>query len=503
MVKNKMNIIKIKEQFITFYQTRKKLVWIGGALILILASALILFSSRSNADLEEDVQIVQVSRGSITQSIGEVGFVEAQPSATISWVSGGIVGDYALNIGDQVKKDAVLMELDFSSWSNESLEAQSDLLDAQLAYENLAASDSDFQTALQAVANAEYKVRTTKDMRDFWNFGGSSDDRIDAVRENYLAAAWDVRVLEAQYETLRNTLEDDNPELTAAYDAYQAADLERDSYLRALNQILGHSYDQVVETDFNDYDLAKAELLQARAEYERLLDNSQELAAAKANVLAIQNTINQAKIIAPFDGTVTEIRYQPGENVEAGSMAVQLDNLDNLVVNVNVSEIEISKVNIGQSVVVTFDALPYKEYKGSVINFSNAGTDESGTVQFRVTVRIDDPDTSIKPGFTAVVSIITSQAEDVLLVPNQALLTQNGNNVVMLLGEDHLPAPVRVEVGARSDTLTEISSEAISEGDQLMVMVSSNTNGFGGGGFGMMGGMRQVTGGGQRPPNNK
>ena len=174
-MKNKMNIKKIKEKLIIFYQARKILVWIGGALIFILAAALIIFSSRSNA-VEESIQIVQVSRGSLTQSIGEVGFVEAQPSATISWVSGGIVGDYALNIGDQVKKDAVLMELDFSSWSNESLEAQSDLLDAQLAYENLAASDSDFQTALQAVANAEYKVRTTKDMRDFWNFGSCFSD---------------------------------------------------------------------------------------------------------------------------------------------------------------------------------------------------------------------------------------------------------------------------------------------------------------------------------------
>ena len=104
----------------------------------------------------------------------------------------------------------------------------------------------------------------------------------------------------------------------------------------------------------------------------------------------------------------------------------------------------------------------------------------------------------IKPGFTAVVSIITSQAEDVLLVPTQALRGKNGNNMVMVLGEDGMPSPVRVEVGASSDEFTEIISGEIAEGDRSWSPLILIRMMFGGGGFGMMGGMRRITGGGRK-----
>ena len=89
----------------------------------------------------------------------------------------------------------------------------------------------------------------------------------------------------------------------------------------------------------------------------------------------------------------------PGEMVEGGAMAVQMDDLDHLVVHVDVSEIEVAKVEVGQAVVITFDALPYKEYSGIVSSISSAGTDESGSVEFRVTVAIEDADASDKTGF--------------------------------------------------------------------------------------------------------
>lgn len=495
-----MDIKNIKEKLIKFYQAKKGLVWVGGGALLVLIAALVIFIPRRNTSAE-NVQYVHVSRGSITESIGEVGYVEAQPSAVVSWQSGGVVGEFDLQVGDQVMKDDVLIELELNSWSNESLQAKSTLLDAQIELENLISTDSEFQTALQTLSDAELTLRSKREMRDFWNFNRSSDESIDEVLGYYEAADRALWVLEAEYEALREILDEDDPALIEAYDAVQAADLELNSYYRTLNQILGHSYDLVVETDFNEYDQAKAAVEHARAAYNRLLDTSQEIAAAEANVQALQNTINTAMIIAPFDGTVTEISARPGEMAASGAQAVQLDDLDNLVVNVDVSEIDISKVEIGHPVVIMFDALPYQEYSGFVSGVSTAGTDKDGTVEFRVTVTIEDADASVKPGFTAVVSIITSQAEDTLLVPNQALRNINGNNSLVVVGEDGAPMPVRVEVGASSEAFTEIISGNIVEGDQLIVVTNSLNNGFGGG-FGMMGGMRHITGGGDgRPPD--
>ena len=490
-----MDIKNIKDKLVDFYQAKKRLVWVGGGALLILTAALVIFIPRGTTTAE-NVQYVQVSRGSITESIGEVGNVESQPSAIITWQSSGVVGEFDLQVGDQVKKDDVLIELESSSWSNESLQAQSSLLDAHITLENLIGADSDFQTALQTLSDAEWTLIDKRADRDAWNYGGSSDERIDAVRTYFDAAEHTLWVLEAEYEALRKTLNEDDPALIEVYEAVQAAELERDSYLRAMNQILGINYGHLnVETDFIEYEQAKAEVELARTAYNRLLDNTQEIAAAEASVQAFQNTVDMAKIIAPFDGTVTEISTRPGEMIQSGTKAVQLDDLDNLVVNVDVSEIDISKVEIGHSVVVTFDALPYQEYSGFVSSISSAGMDNSGTVEFRVTVTIGDADESVKPGFTAVVSIITSQAEDTLLVPNQALRNINGNNIVMVVSEEGTPLPVMVEVGASSEAFTEIISGEIAEGDQLIVVTNSLNSGFGGG-FGMMGGMHQITGGG-------
>ena len=495
-----MNVNNIKEKLIDFYKEKKRLVWIGGAVLLILAAVLVIFFTRKNPD-EEKVQYVLVSRGSIMESIGEVGYVEAQPSAVITWQAGGIVGEFDLQIGDQVKKDDVLMELELSSWPNESLQAKTSLLDAQVELETMISADSDFQTALQTLSDAEWNLIDKKADRDAWNYGGSSDERIDSVRAHYdetERVRWE---LEAEYDALRKTLDEDDPALIEAFEALQDAVDERYIYLRALNQILMHPYTIEVETDFIEYEQAKDAVEQARAEFNRLVDNSQEVEAAEANVQAFQNTVNMAKIIAPFDGTVTEISTLPGEMITSGTRAVQIDNLDNLVVKVDVSEIDISKVEIGYPVVVTLDALPYQEFRGSVSGVSSAGTDDSGTVEFHVVVTIEDADESVKPGFTAVASIITSQVDDTLLVPSKALSGKNGRNMVMAVSEDDNTKKVMVEVGASSEAFTEIISGDIEEGDQLVVVVNASEDMFGGG-FGMMGGMRQINrGGGSRPPD--
>jgi HlyD family secretion protein len=495
-----MKIKKIKEKIFKFYKKRKQLVWIGGAVLVALAAVLVIFLPRDD-EVPENVQYAQVISGSITEGIEEMGYVEAQPSAVITWQSEGIVDDYDLEIGDIVKKDDVLMELELSSWPDESLQAKSALLDAQVELQNLINTDSDLLAAMQILSDAEWNLIDKKADRDAWNYGGSSDDRIDAVLARYNETdrlQWEA---EAEYEELKKTLDEDDPALVEAYDALQDATEEHYTYLRAINQILGTPYTLQVETDFIEYEQAKDDVAQARAEYNRLVDDSQEVRAAEANVQAYQNTINEARIIAPFDGTGTEISTLPGEMIRDGTQAVQLDNLENLVVNVNVSEIDISKVEIGQAVVITFDALPYKEYSGFVSDVSSAGTDEDGIVQFRVTATIEDADESVKPGFTAVISIITSQVDDALLVPSQALSGRNGDNMVVVVSEDGTTKKVMVEVGTSSEAFTEIINGDIEEGDQLMVVVNASEDTFGGG-FGMMGGMRQITGGGGgRPPD--
>ena len=491
-----MKIKAINEKWVIFYQQHKKLVWIMAGFLLIGLILLAILMLKGTTASSEGITYAEVIRGSLTESIGEVGYVKAEPSAAMTWKSGGIVSGYDLQVGDRVEKDQVLLELEFSSWPNTSLQAQTDLLEAQLELENLVSADTDLQAALLTVTDAEWNLRDKKEDRDAWNWAQSPDVRIDSVRSAYLASVQNYWLADAEYETLRLTLEKDDPDLVAAYEALQDADLERDKLLRAFNQILGHPYDQDVEADFIEYDQALDDLEVARLEYERQLDNSQEIAAAKARVQALENTVNNARILAPFDGTITSIAYLPGEHAESGEVAIQIDDLDNLVVNTTVSEVDIAKVATGQQVAVTFGAIPYKEYNGIVTRIASAGSDSNGAVTFDVTIGITDADAAVKPGFSADISIITSQADDALLVPNEALLGQNGNYRVLVVGAEGTPSPVMVEIGGQSDTHTEILNGDLEVGDRLVIAASTNSFQFGGGGFGLMGGIGQISGGG-------
>ena len=174
------------------------------------------------------------------------------------------------------------------------------------------------------------------------------DERINTVYASYNKARAEVWELEAAYEKVRN-LDEKDPQRTAAYDALQAGILKRDSQLRLLSQVMGTPYGQRAEDFFIAYDQQVAVVAEAHAAYQRLVDKSDEISAAQANMQALQNTVDQASIIAPFSGTITAINSLPGNLVSSGDVAVQLDDLSNLTVDLEISQMDINKISIGQT----------------------------------------------------------------------------------------------------------------------------------------------------------
>lgn len=496
-----MDIKQLKEKFIKFYNSKKKLVLIGGSALILVIAAAVFFTSRSSSadNAETSVQYVKVTTGSLTESIDVVGTLEAQPMVELAWESGGIISPFTLKVGEKVKKGDVLVSLEASSLSSSILQAQSDLLDAKAELDNLQSANTNLYTASQTLSDAEYTLRQYDSNRDYWNVKNSSWDAVDAARDAYYAAKEAAYEKDSAYKALAASDADETRQ-TAAYKEYQDAVAAREKALRGLNYLLGTYYSYAADTDFILYDQAQAAVEEARIDYNRYLDQTDEIAASEANVQALENTINQSKIIAPFDGTVTDISAVSGQSVSSGDSAVRIDNLENLVVEVAVSEVDINKVSEGQKAVVTFDALPDKEYEGAVSSISAAGSDDSGVVEFNVTVKILNADADVKPGFTAVVSIITSSVENALLVPNGAVVSRDGSSAVILVGSDNTTSMVPVETGASSDTFTEIVSGDIAEGSTLAVYATSSDNQFMMGGFGMMGGTPPQ---GERPPQGE
>jgi HlyD family secretion protein len=195
----------------------------------------------------------------------------------------------------------------------------------------------------------------------------------------------------------------------------------------------------------------------------------------------LQNTIDQAGIIAPFSGTVTAIDSVAGEQVAAGDSALQLDNLSNLTVELQISQLDIPKIISGQPADITFSAIPNQTYQGLVADISSAGTEVSGETVFNVRITVIHPDDKVKPGFTAIVAIVTQQAENALLVPNAAIQYKaDGSAYVMAANNSGGFIEVPIETGAHSDAFTELKSGNLKEGDSVaLVQVKDTTLQFG------------------------
>ena len=229
-------------------------------------------------------------------------------------------------------------------------------------------------------------------------------------------------------------------------------------------------------------ELAKAQLVDGTREWERLKDgpDADDITAAQARIDAIQASLELAQLKAPFPGTITEVRSIVGDLVSPGTTSFRIDDLSHLLVDVQVTEVDINRIRIDQPLTLSFDAILNTEYQGKVIEVSRVGSLTSGLVNFTVTVELLDADQSIRPGMTAAANIIIEQIPNALLVPNRAVRLRDGQRVVYVL-KNNTPTAVNIEIGASSDQFSEILSGDLKEGDVLVLNPPTEFN-FGSGG---------------------
>jgi HlyD family secretion protein len=162
-----------------------------------------------------------------------------------------------------------------------------------------------------------------------------------------------------------------------------------------------------------------------------------------------------------------------GDQVRSGSNAFRIDDLSHLMADVQVSEVDINSVNVGQPVTITFDAILGQEYHGKVTQVAQVGDVAQGAVNFTVTVEITDADEQVKPGMTAAVNIVVNSLTDVLLVPNRAVRLVDSQRVVYVLRNGQ-QVEIKITLGASSDTVSEIVSGDLKEGDLIILNPSTS-----------------------------
>ena len=187
-------------------------------------------------------------------------------------------------------------------------------------------------------------------------------------------------------------------------------------------------------------------------------------------------------ITAPTDGIITSLMFAEGMSIgtlDTGNTTsnqkiatIQTEGMP--IVSVSLSEIDVSKVELGQKATVTLDSIPDKTFTGAVIGVDRIGQTTSGVTQYPAIIQFDSSSAEILPSMTATAKIIINRKENVLLVPSSAVQSQDGQTHVQVMVSDQ-PQFVPVEAGLVSDTQTEIIS-GLKEGDQVVTSTISSSN---------------------------
>lgn len=296
-------------------------------------------------------------------------------------------------------------------------------------------------------------------------------DYNDVVKKGQILAQIDPANFEATVQ--QNQAQINNAQANVA--KLQAiADFDRQQYIRYKNL---YAKNFVAKSELDEkYSTYKSDLAQISAARAQISQYQASLKTAMTN-------LGYTKIIAPVDGTIISREIDLGSPVAASFQAPELftiaQDLTKMQIEVSVSEADIGNVQEGQDVTYTIDGYPDMNFKGKVTQVRLSPTTESNVVTYTVIVDVNNEDLKLKPGMTANVSIITDRSENVLCAPNIALKFTpdiNGpkykNQGIWIL-EKGKPQRIEIKTGANNDTNTEIISDKINEGTEVITAIKS------------------------------
>jgi HlyD family secretion protein len=338
------------------------------------------------------------------------------------------------------------------------------------------------------------------EMEDRYNAGEISQEQLFALWDR-LQAAKD-RLDQAQ-QAASTVTKDQNQVLQAEYNLQKAqatlAEIQAVPGSNAADQAqqadpeVIKAQNQVLQAEYN---LQKAQATLAEIEAG---PDPKEIEVAQAKVVSAQSTLETAQaaleaatLTAPFDGTVISVGAEVGDLVSSNTVVVTLSDLSALRVRAIVDETDISQVEVGQEVEITFDAFPGRRFRGQVLEVPYQGTLAQNIVTYEVPISLEGAEgVSLKPGMTANLSIVVARRENVLLIPAMAVQQGEEGNVVMVQDSPQMPMTATpVEVGFSDGVYVEVV-RGLNEGDRVVIEYQPSQeqpNGFRGGGNSFPGG---------------
>ena len=507
------------------------------ALILVIVIVIVAVKSCSGKGKNDAMQASTYTmdtavRTSIVESITGTGTLEPADKYTVTTLLKGDVLSDAFEEGDIVKEDQTLYQIDSSDMETSIEKAQISVSSAQRNY----------NTAVKALDNLNVKTKVGGTVTDVLVEVGdevSAGQEIAKVRDDsvmtielpfpadeadtfYIGQSAEV-TLYGSFETLSGTVASvsgatqvmpgnmivknvkinvDNPgaiseEQMATAEVGTSGSTQSGKFQYKENRSVNAEVSgEVVEIVNDEGALVSDGSTIIRLESDNVTDSVQ---SASDNVkdaqISLENqyeNLEDYTVKSPINGTVIEKLVKAGDTIDAGAKLCTIYDLSYLKMTMNVDELDINKISVGQDVTITADAVEGKTFAGKVTKINMAGTTTNGVTTYPVEVQIDNPDEDLLPGMNVSTEIVVSQADDVIAIPVGAVT--RGNMVLVKTGANSSEDPsipegyeyVEVETGISNDSYVEIKS-GINEGDEIAYIFSSSSDMFYGGAMMAMG----------------
>ena len=446
-------------------------------------------------------------------SVTAAGNIELVDTTQVVAQVDGYVEEVLVEVGDVVSDGDLLVALERGDLRRVVDQASINLTSAELQLENLlaaasaaevAAAEADLKSALESLAEVQ---------------NGASEGELAAARSS-AASAW------ARYDDLSDgASENERIQLAAAVEnahvAVQEAQTEYDKVAwredvgmtRQAAQLQQSTisfesavaaYEEAV-APASKADLQSA-LSQAQTAQQQLDDllagpTAVNIAAAEAQVAAAQSRLDtllrgadgtdielarlsieqaqltlletkldliKAELVAPAAGTVLRVNVDESDRISAGTVAITIADLSQLQLTIDVAEVDIPKISVGQLADVTIDAFPESVFAGMISGIEPSSNAAEGVIDYPVTVRlIDEALAHVRPGMTAVATLRSEMADARWLVPTTAVQEYNGETVVVKTGDEQT-LPVAVVVEGVQGEWTVVRSTQLQNGDEVL-----------------------------------
>ncbi|AKG21982.1 efflux RND transporter periplasmic adaptor subunit [Calothrix sp. 336/3] len=450
-------------------KTASWLIWLLMALMLggggFLAYRLLVINPTQKASSQS--LTVAVERQSLPITITANGSVKPERSINVSPKTSGILRKLLVKEGDRVKQGQILAYMDNSNLQGQLTQAKGQLAQAEANLQKLEAGNrpQDIAQAEAQLAEAQANLRKVQ-------AGNRSQDIAQA---------------EARVKAAEATLSKASDDLLRQQNLYQAGAVslqtvnqkraDKDNAQAQVNEAKAALGLQQAGSRTEDIQQARARvsqqesvvaLLKAGTRREEINAARAQVMSARGSLQSIQAQINDTIIRAPFESVVVKKYADPGAFVTpttsassvssaVSSSVLSLASTNQVVANL--AEASISKVSLGQKVLIRADAFPRKTFTGKVSQIAAQASVEQNVTSFEVKVTLEpEAEQILRSGMNVSTEFQVGNLNNAIVVPTAAVVRRQRGTGVFVMGAENKPVFTRIETGVTVNNKTEVRS---------------------------------------------